>query len=147
MLKTQKGFTLIEALIALSITGTLVLVSSTSFLKLYDYINLNQTLAMIQADLAYTRQFNMLLTASNQKLNLKVHRQKGYYELITTDGTLLTERRNLPPGITLSGSENTITLSFNLLGHVEKGQTITVNSRYFTKFIVFSIGAGGIDIR
>ena len=57
MLKNQKGFTLIEALIALSITSILILATSTSFMKLYDYINLNQTLATIQADLAYIRQF------------------------------------------------------------------------------------------
>ena len=47
MLKNQKGFTLIEALIALSITSILILATSTSFMKLYDYINRNQTLATI----------------------------------------------------------------------------------------------------
>ena len=84
MLKNQKGFTLIEALIALSITSILILATSTSFMKLYDYINLNQTLATIQADLAYIRQANMM-PKSSQLIQLKIYRQQGYYDVSSTD--------------------------------------------------------------
>lgn len=147
MPKNQKGFTLVEALIALSISGTLTLVTSPSLIKLYDYINLNQTLATIQSDLAYTRQNNMMLKSPAQPMNLKIYRQKGYYDLVSTDGSILYARRTLPPGIKVSGSSAIITITFNQLGHVDKGQTLTVTSHYFQKSIVFSIGAGGVDIR
>lgn len=147
MFKTQKGFTLIEALIALSITGILVIATTPSFMKLYDYINLNQTLATIQADLSYIRQSNMLPQSSSQLVNLKIYRQRGYYDLVSGDDKTVYFRRFLPPGVTINASEAIITLSFNLLGHIDKGQTLIVNSRYFNKSIVFSIGAGGVDIR
>lgn len=146
MLKNQKGFTLIEALIALSITSILILATSTSFMKLYDYINLNQTLATIQADLAYIRQANMM-PKSSQLIQLKIYRQHGYYDVSSTDEKTLYFRRYLPPGVSLNASEAIITLSFNIFGHIDKGQTIVLSSRHFKKSIVFSIGAGGVDIR
>lgn len=147
MVKNQKGFTLIEALITLSISGILILVTSPSLIKLYDYINLNQTLSTIQGDLAYMRQNNMMVKSSGHPMNLKIYRTKGYYDLISTDGSILYARRTLPPGINVIGSSNIITITFNPLGHVEKGQTLTVKSHHFQKSIVFSIGAGGVDIR
>lgn len=147
MQKNQKGFTLVESLISLSISGILILATSPSLLKLYDYINLNQTLSTIQADLAYIRQNNMMVKSSEQPMNLKIYRAKGYYDLISTDGSIFYARRTLPPGINVIGSSNIITITFNPLGHVEKGQTLTVKSHHFQKSIVFSIGAGGVDIR
>ena len=60
MILNQKGFTLIEALLALLITGTLSLISFPPLVKLYDGIKLNQAIALLQSDLNYIRQANMM---------------------------------------------------------------------------------------
>ena len=53
MRSNQKAFTLIEALIALVITGMIYLLYAPTFIKLYDYIKLNQAISMLQSDLHY----------------------------------------------------------------------------------------------
>ena len=55
MILNQKGFTLIEALLALLITGTLSLISFPPLVKLYDGIKLNQAIALLQSDLTFAK--------------------------------------------------------------------------------------------
>ena len=147
LLNNSKGFTLIEALIALSITGSLILISSFSLIRLYDYLNLNQSLAVLQDDLAYTRQYNMLTHQNNNRMILQIYHDKGYYHLVKGNQAEAFIHRPLPPRVKIESAYPVSEIHFNNLGHISKGQTFSVKTPSFSKEIVFSIGIGGIDIR
>lgn len=146
-MKKSQGFTLIETLIALSITGIIILVTSSSFLKLYDYVNLNQALSVLQDDLSYARQYNMITHSTNERMILKIYHDKGYYELVKGNSSQPFIHRPLPPRVKIESSYPISDIIFNALGHVSKGQSFIVKTPGFKKQIVFSIGIGGIDIR
>lgn len=146
-LNNSKGFTLIEALISIWITGSLILVSSFSLLRLYDYINLNQSLAVLQDDLAYVRQYNMLPHQTNNRMILQIYHDKGYYNLVKGNQAEAFIHRPLPPRVKIESAYPVSDILFNSLGHISKGQSFIVKTPSFSKEIVFSIGMGGIDIR
>lgn len=143
---TQKGFTLIEALLALSITGMIYLISAPTFIKLYDYIKLNETISVLQSDLHYVREYNMM-TIQGSTLSIRIYHKQNYYVVIQNNSQIKI-KRELPLGVSIPSVSTTMTeLTFNNLGHVSSGKTITIQSEHFKKNIVFSIGTGGIDIR
>lgn len=138
----QKGFTLIETLIAITITGMIYLVSIPPFIKLYDYMKLNQAISTFQSDLYFVRESNML----DDPLTLRIYHKQNYY-VILQNGTKIILNRQLPTGITIPANLNMTDIRFNNLGHTTSGRTLTMQSEQFKKNIVFSIGIGGIDIR
>lgn len=145
MILNQKGFTLIEALLALLITGTLSLISFPPLVKLYDGIKLNQAIALLQSDLNYIRQANMM-PFQGGTYTLRIYHKENKYAL-RQNGTN-QQLRTLPQGISFPSVSTTLTdLAFNNLGHIGGGQTLLIKSKYQEKKIVFSIGTGGIDIR
>lgn len=145
MIRQQKGFTLVEALLALLITGVLFLLSFPPFLKLYDYIKLNQAIALLQSDLNYIRQANMMPLQGGAYTLRIYHKQNSY---VLRQGGVDLQTRVFPTGVFIPSVSTTSTdLSFNNLGHITRGLTLTIKSKYYEKKIVFSIGTGGIDIR
>ena len=98
--------------------------------------NNNNTKANAQQDtLQYYKKFELLKRQFHQKEEKK-------------NNSKIKIKRQFPPGISIpSVSANTTDLTFNNLGHVSNGKTITIQSEHFKKNIVFSIGTGGIDIR
>ena len=138
----QKGFTLIETLIAITITGMIYLVSIPPFIKLYDYMKLNQAISTFQSDLYFVRESNML----SNPLTLRIYHKQNYY-VILQNGTKIILNRQLPTGVTIPANLNMTDIRFNNLGHTTSGRTLTMQSEQFKKNIVFSIGIGGIDIR
>ena len=142
MTSSQKGFTLIEALLAITITGIIYLVSMPPFIKLYDYMKLNQAISTFQSDLYFVRESNML----DDPLTLRIYHKQNYY-VILQNGTKIILNRQLPTGVTIPANLNITDIRFNSLGHTTSGRTLTMQSEQFKKNIVFSIGIGGIDIR
>ncbi|MDE5977192.1 MAG: type II secretion system GspH family protein [Turicibacter sp.] len=142
----QKAFTLIEALIALSITGIIYLISVPAVMNIYDYLKLNQATALFQSDLHYIREHNMM-PFQNNSLSLRIYHKENYYVILKNNKTI-TLTRQLPIGVNFGAvSTSTTDLTFNKLGHISNGTTLTIQSGAFKKNIVFSIGTGGIDIR
>ena len=141
----QKGFTLIEALISLIITSMIYLIFTPSFIKLYDYIKLNQAISVLQSDLHYVREHNML-PLQNQTFSLRIYHNQNYY-VILQNGSQIKIKRELPSGIKMPANITLTDITFNALGHVGSGKTLVIQSEYFKKNLVFSIGTGGIDIR
>ena len=145
MILNQKGFTLIEALLALLITGTLSLISFPPLVKRYDGIKRKQAIALRQSDLNDIRQANMM-PFQGGTYTLRIYHKENKYAL-RQNGTN-QQLRTLPQGISFPSVSTTLTdLSFNNLGHIGGGQTLLIKSKYQEKKIVFSIGTGGIDIR
>ena len=138
----QKGFTLIEALLAITITGMIYLISMPPLIKLYDYMKLNQAISTFQSDLYFVRESNML----SNPLTLRIYHKQNYY-VILQNGTKIILNRQLPTGVTIPANLNMTDIRFNNLGHTTSGRTLTMQSEQFKKNIVFSIGIGGIDIR
>lgn len=146
MFNNQKAFTLIEALLALTITGIIYLISAPTFIKLYDHMKLNQATSVLQSDLHYVREYNMM-PIQGSTLSIRIFHKQNYYVIIQNNSKIKIKRQ-FPPGISIpSVSANTTDLTFNNLGHVSNGKTMTIQSEHFKKNIVFSIGTGGIDIR
>ena len=139
---SQKGFTLIEALLAITITGMIYLISMPPLIKLYDYMKLNQAISTFQSDLYFVRESNML----SNPLTLRIYHKQNYY-VILQNGTKIILNRQLPTGVTIPANLNMTDIRFNNLGHTTSGRTLTMQSEQFKKNIVFSIGIGGIDIR
>ena len=142
MSTNQKGFTLIETLLAITITGMIYLISMPPLIKLYDYMKLNQAISTFQSDLYFVRESNML----NNPLTLRIYHKQNYY-VILQNGTKIILNRQLPTGVTIPANLNMTDIRFNNLGHTTSGRTLTMKSEQFKKDIVFSIGIGGIDIR
>ena len=138
----QKGFTLIEALLAITITGMIYLIGMPPLIKLYDYMKLNQAISTFQSDLYFVRESTML----DDPLTLRIYHKQNYY-VILQNGTKIIINRELPTGITIPANLNITDIRFNNLGHTTSGRTLTMKSEHFKKNIVFSIGIGGIDIR
>ena len=138
----QKGFTLIEALLAITITVIIYLISMPPLIKLYDYMKLNQVISTFQSDLYFVRESNML----GDVLTLRIYHKQNYY-VILQNGTKIILNRQLPTGVTIPANLNMTDIRFNNLGHTTSGRTLTMKSEQFKKDIVFSIGIGGIDIR
>ena len=89
----QKGFTLIEALLAITITGMIYLISMPPLIKLYDYMKLNQAISTFQSDLYFVRESNML----SNPLTLRIYHKQNYY-VILQNGTKIILNRQLPTG-------------------------------------------------
>lgn len=145
MFKNQKGFTLIEAIITLSITGVLYFISVPNFLRLYDYIKLNQAISVLQSDLLYIKELNML-PLENNSFSIRIYHQQNYY-LILQNASKVKLKRTLPQGVRIPNAAQITDIKFNANGHISSGKTLTIQSEQFKKNIVFSIGTGGMDIR
>ena len=96
MIRQQKGFTLVEALLALLITGVLFLLSFPPFLKLYDHIKLNQAIALLQSDLNYIRQANMMPLQGGAYTLRIYHKQNSY---VLRQGGVDLQTRVFPTGV------------------------------------------------
>ena len=143
----QVGFTLIEALISLVITGILSLVTFPMILRLYDYHHLNQALAVLQADLHYVRDFNMGGSYSNNSMSLIIYAQENRYELRMNSQQKVHTERILPKNVEMPLLYPVTEITFNTQGNLSLGQTLLVRSKYYSRYVVFSIGSGGFDIR
>ena len=121
------------------------LLFAPTFIKLYDYIKLNQAISMLQSDLHYVRENNML-PLQGSTLSLRIYHKQNYY-LILQNGSKTKLKRELPQSVSIPANVNMTDITFNNLGHVASGKTFIIQSEYFKKNLVFSIGTGGIDIR
>jgi len=140
----QQGFTLTEALISLIITGLLTSFSLPSLARLYDEFQLHQALAVLQSDLHRVRDYNMVPLQSGLRKEVVIDHDNDVYELVLGSETLA--KRRLPDRVSIEGSGMS-RISFTSSGNISRPGSFTVNSRYLTKRVVFSIGIGGIDIR
>ena len=141
------GFTLIETIISLVITGILTLVSIPTILRLHDYHQLNQAVTVLQADLHYVRDFNMGPLKSDELLSIWIYSLENRYVVAIGPHGRVHIPRQLPKNVTIPLGSEIMTLTFSRQGSVSSGQSLTIRSKYYTKRLVFSIGTGGFDIR
>jgi len=145
MVKNERGFTLIEALVSLVIVSIFTLVSFPFVVNLYDYIRLNQALTMIQADLHYVRDFNMMPLQDDQRMTLRIYHDQDRYVILANQEVRL--ERDLPQNVSMP-SQNTVTnITFNARGNLGMGRTILITSSQHERRLVFSVGVGGFDVR
>ena len=145
MLRSQRGFTLIEALISLVILSIISLVSFTFVLNLHDYIQLNRVLSVFQADLHHARDFNMMQLDTSERMTIRIyHRENRYVVLI---GNSIQVKRKLPNHLSIPHQNAISNISFNERGNLGAGRTLVFLSRYHERRVVFSVGAGGFDVR
>jgi len=145
MMKNERGFTLIEALISLVIVATLSLISYPFVVNLYDYIRLNQAITIFQADLHYVRGFNMMPLQDQQRMTLRIYHNEDRYVILI--GDYIQSERNLPSRVTMPHDNATSDISFNRQGNLGQGKTLLVASQMNERSIVFSVGVGGFDVR
>ena len=145
MVKDERGFTLIEALISLAILGIVSLTSFNFVINLHDYIRLNNALAVFQADLHYARDFNMMSLNNSERMVIRIYHNEDRYVVLIGD-TVFNERE-LPINISIPHQNNISNISFNNHGNLGAGRTLVFSSRYHERRVVFSVGAGGFDVR
>lgn len=145
MMRSECGFTLVEALISLIIVSILSLVSYPFIVNLYDYICLNQAIITFQSDLHYVRDFNMMPLAGDQPMTLQIHHHEDRYVILIGNGILL--ERDLPNRVTMPHVDSISEISFNRQGNLGQGRTLQVVSQTNQRDVVFSVGVGGFDVR
>ena len=145
MIRDEKGFTLIEALISLVIASIVSLASFTFVLNLTDYIRLNQVLATFQADLHHARDFNMMQLDGLERMIIRIHHDENRYVILI--GNDIQNERVLPTHISIPHQNSISNISFNERGNLGVGRTFVFSSRYHERRVVFSVGAGGFDVR
>ena len=145
MLKGTRGFTLIEALISLAILSIISLVSFNFVLNLHDYIRLNRVLSVFQADLHHTRDFNMMQLNDSERMNIRIYHHENRYVILI--GNIIQNERNFPNNISIPYQNAISNISFNERGNLGAGRTLVFSSRYHERRVVFSVGAGGFDVR
>lgn len=145
MIRNERGFTLIEALISLVIIGVISLTSFNFVVNLHDYIRLNNVLAVFQADLHYARDFNMMQLDGSDRMIIQIHHDEERYVILI--GNEIKTERILPNNISIPHQNNISNISFNARGNLGAGRTIRFTSRYHERRVVFSVGAGGFDVR
>ncbi|HAX72427.1 MAG TPA: prepilin-type cleavage/methylation domain-containing protein, partial [Firmicutes bacterium] len=140
-----KGFTLVETLIGLFITGMIVLMCTVPLMQFLDYVQFSQVLSTFRQDVNVVRQHN--LTPGNSFLQLRIYPASQKYEVQYVSTLDVYIRRELPKNINLSCSGTLCTISFNSVGNISQARTLQATSSYFKKQLVFSVGGGGLDIR
>ena len=145
MLSNAEGFTLIEALISLMILSILSLASFTFVLNLHDYIQLNRTLSVFQADLHYARNFNMMQLEESGRMVIRIYHDEDRYTILIDN--VMHNERTLPNNISIPHQNSISNISFNDRGNLGAGRTFIFSSRYRERRVVFSVGAGGFDVR
>jgi len=145
MLRNARGFTLIEALISLVILSIVSLASFTFVLNLHDYIRLNNVLSVFQADLHYARDFNMMQLDGSDRMVIRIYHHENRYVVLV--GNVVQNEREFPSHISVPHQNTTSSISFNERGNLGVGRTFIFSSRYHERSVVFSVGAGGFDVR
>lgn len=145
MVRSESGFTLIEALISLVILSIISLVSFSFITNLNDYIRLNRVLSVFQADLHHARDFNMMQLDGVAQMTIRIYHQENRYVVLV--GNVVQKEREFPSNISMPHSNNTTSINFNRRGNLGAGMTLAVSSRYHERRVVFSVGAGGFDVR
>jgi len=145
MVKDEKGFTLIEALVSLVILSIVSLMSFSFVLNLHDYIRLNQVLSVFQADLHHARDFNMMQLNGSERMTIRIYHNENKYVILV--GNTVKNEREFPPHVTVPHQNATSSISFNERGNLGLGRTLIFSSRYHERSVVFSVGAGGFDVR
>jgi len=145
MFKDEKGFTLIEALVSLVILSIVSLMSFSFVLNLHDYIRLNQIISVFQADLHHARDFNMMQFDDSERMIIRIYHQEHRYVILI--GDKLKNERVFPDHISVPHQNATSNISFNERGNLGLGRTLVFSSRYHERRVVFSVGAGGFDVR
>jgi len=145
MLRNARGFTLIEALISLVILSVISLVSFTFVLNLHDYIRLNRVLSVFQADLHHARDFNMMQLYESERMIIRIYHNENRYVVLI--GNIVQNERELPNHISIPHQNAISNISFNERGNLGAGRTFVFSSRYHERRVVFSVGAGGFDVR
>jgi len=145
MIRNEKGFTLIEAIISLAILSIVTLVSFRFVLNLHDYIRLNQTLTTFQADLHHARDINMMPLSVGGRMTIRIYHNEDRYVILLESEII--HQRNLPSGVSIPNQAAVTNISFNERGNLGAGRTLVFTSRYHERRVVFSVGAGGFDVR
>ncbi|MCL1989338.1 MAG: prepilin-type N-terminal cleavage/methylation domain-containing protein [Defluviitaleaceae bacterium] len=145
MVKNEKGFTLIEALISLVILSIVSLMSFTFILNLHDYIRLNQVLSVFQADLHHARDFNMMQLNGSERMVIRIYHDENRYVILV--GDVVKSQREFPSHVSVLHQNTISNISFNERGNLGQGRTFIFSSRYHERSVVFSVGAGGFDVR
>ena len=145
MLRSERGFTLIEALVSLLILSIVSLISFNFVLNLHDYIQLNHVLTVFQADLHHARDFNMIQLNDAERMVIRIYHQENRYVILV--GDVMQDERQLPDQIVIPHQNVTSHISFNERGNLGVGRTFIFSSRYHERSVVFSVGAGGFDVR
>lgn len=145
MIRNEDGFTLIEALISLVILSMVSLVSFTFILNLHDYIRLNRVLSVFQADLHYARDFNMMQLDGDAQMVIRIYHHENRYVILM--GDVVQNERKLPNPISIPHQNTISNIRFNERGNLGVGRTFVFLSRYYERSVVFSVGAGGFDVR
>jgi len=144
-IKNEKGFTLTEGLISLFIISIVTTISFTFLIHIHDYLRLNQIMTMLTTDLHYIRDVNMIPMGQETRVSLRFYPQEDKYVILS--GNEIVKTRNFPNNINLINNTGSNTITFSEMGNLGQGRTLTFQSRFFTRLVVFSVGVGGFEVR
>lgn len=139
MRRNQKGFTLVESLLVLSVFMILSLITAFSLQPQHDVLEDRVFISQLSADLLYAQQY--AISHQKEVSILIVPSQYKYYMFASAAGTPIVER-NYSTNIYLT--EGSLPLNFNFLrdGNVNKFGSFYIQTKKNNYRITFLIGEG-----
>ncbi|MGP4042342.1 competence type IV pilus minor pilin ComGD [Gracilibacillus sp. D59] len=139
MLHNQRAFSLIELLIALSISSIILAVSGSYAMKTYDTLQYKQFIKQFHQDLLYLQQL-----ALSQEGNFYLHfeRQHNRYQIRKGGfGTKLFVR-TYPDHWIVEPNTLKLPIEFSHKGNIKRPGTMQIKTRFHTFYIICPFGKG-----
>ncbi|WP_235182525.1 competence type IV pilus minor pilin ComGD [Gracilibacillus boraciitolerans] len=135
----QSGFTLIEMLIALSLTTIILAISFSISLKTYDTFQYQAFIEQFDKDLLYLQQLAM---TKHENYYLHFERQQNRYQIRKGGlGTNIIER-SYPPKWEIEPVTLKLPIQFSPKGNLHKPGTLKIKTDYSVYFIICPFGKG-----
>ncbi|MEH7255108.1 competence type IV pilus minor pilin ComGD [Neobacillus niacini] len=137
MLRNQKGFTLIESLIVLSILLIISSITAFNFKPQYNSTNDKAFISQLKADLYYGQQY-----AISHQVEVKVFFYEYDYKYSLNSGSNLLVERNHSPKIRVSQGTIPLYFKFNSNGNVDRFGTLFIRTPQKNYRLTVLIGKG-----
>ncbi|QGH34917.1 prepilin-type N-terminal cleavage/methylation domain-containing protein [Gracilibacillus salitolerans] len=139
MLHNQRGFTLTELLIALSVCSIIIAISSSYAIKTYDTLQYKQFTKQFHQDILYLQQ---LAFSQNENFYLHFERQHNRYHIRQGGFGRKLFVRNYPEHWVIEPNTLELPIEFSHKGNIKKPGTMQIRTRFQTFSIICPFGKG-----
>ena len=139
----QKGFTLLESLLVLSIVSIMSLVLITNIVPIHQKKVIESFLNQFEKDLMYTQQFALI---NGESVYLLINANQQQYDVKSIDRSTPILKRNYPSEIIIESSSLSNRIVYNSNGSIQKSGTIYIHYKKSTYKAIFYLGKGRFKI-
>lgn len=139
MLYNQRGFTLIEFLIVLSVSSIILVISGSYAVRTYDTLQYKQFSKQFHHDILYLQQLAM---SQNDNFYLQFERQQNRYHIRHGGYGTRVLIRHYPEHWQIQPNTLVLPIEFSHKGNMKKPGTMQIKTRFQTFYITCPFGKG-----